>query len=329
MTWGTQVAEADAHAQLDCAIAHGINFFDTAEMYAIPRNETSVGATERIIGNWFARRGQRDKVILATKVVGQGRGLFYIRDGKARLDRANIVAAVDGSLQRLRTDYIDLYQLHWPDRNVPLFGGFGYTHANDESAIPLAETLSVLQDFLRAGKIREIGLSNETPWGLMQCLHLQQTENLPRVQSVQNIYNLLARVDELGMTEIYHRERVALLGYSPLAFGVLSGKYHDPARIPDANARLVQHKGVFPRFETAHSHAPIVKYLQLAKAHGLTLTQLALSFAYHRPFMASTIIGASSVAQLEENIAAWSVRLSPEILAAIETIHRAHPNPCP
>jgi aryl-alcohol dehydrogenase-like predicted oxidoreductase len=329
MTWGGQNSEADAHAQIDYALAHGINFFDTSEMYAVPRSDATVGATERIIGSWFSRHGGRDRVVLATKVVGPGRGLSYIRDGATRLDRVNITAALDGSLRRLGTDYIDLYQLHWPDRTVPLFGGFGYVHHPHEQTVPLVETLAALQDLIKAGKIREIGLSNETPWGLMTCLQLHATAGLPRVQAVQNICNLLGRVDELGMTEIYQREQISLLGYSPLAFGVLSGKYHDTSMRPPATARLVQFKAMFPRFQTPQSHAAVLRYLALAKQHGLSLVQLALGFAYHRPYMGSTIIGASSVPQLAENIAAWSVRLGPEVLAAIEEIHREYPNPCP
>lgn len=329
MTWGAQVSEVDAHAQMDYAVAQGVNFFDTAEMYAIPRSADRLGATERIIGNWFASRGLRERVVLASKVVGQGRGLDYIRAGKSRLDRANITTALDASLQRLRTDYIDLYQLHWPDRTVPLFGDFGFVHNRNEQATPLAETLEVLQDLIRVGKIRAVGLSNETPWGLMSCLHLHAAMGLPRVQTVQNVYSLLSRVDEVGMVEIYHREQVGLLAYSPLAFGVLTGKYHDPSMTVAPTARLVQYKAQFPRFRTERSHAAVLKYLALAKQHNLTLTQLALSFAYHRPFMASTIIGASDLEQLHENIAAYSIRLEPAILSAIEAIHRDHPNPCP
>lgn len=329
MTWGAQVDEADAFLQMDYALAHGINFVDTAEMYAIPKGAETVGATERIIGNWFASRGGRDRVVLASKVIAAGRDISYIRDGKARLDRANITAALDASLRRLRTDYIDLYQLHWPDRRVPYFGMLGYVHDPEERAVPLEETLGVLQDLIRAGKIREVGLSNETPWGVMTCQHLHKSAGLPRMQSVQNVYNLLSRLDDIGLVEIYHREQVGLLAYSPLAFGALSGKYHDAARRPEPNARLEQYKTLFPRFQTPQSQPALLRYLALATQHGLSLAQLALSFVYHRPFMTSTIIGASSQEQLAENIDAWSIRLSPEITDAIEGIHRDHPNPCP
>lgn len=333
MTWGAQNTEAEGHQQLDFALDHGINFIDTAEMYAVPRRAETQGSTERIIGSWLSSRRNRDKVVLATKIIGSGRNFPYIRDGQSKPDRANIAAAVDASLKRLQTDYIDLYQIHWPDRTVPSFGGFGYVHNGMEQPVPLQETLAGLQEQVKAGKIRAIGLSNETPWGLMTCLkaHEMASESapLPRVQTVQNFYSLLCRTDEIGLTEIYHREGVGLLGYSPLAFGVLSGKYHDPSLTPDPKARLVQFKEEFPRFQTPPSHAAVLKYLQLAKEHGLTLTQLALGFAYHRPFMTSTIIGATSLPQLAENIAAWEVQLSPDILQAIEGIHRDHPNPCP
>ncbi|MBM3602672.1 MAG: aldo/keto reductase [Alphaproteobacteria bacterium] len=332
MTWGCQNTEAEGHAQLDFALDHGINFIDTAEMYPVPRRAETQGATERIIGSWLSSRRNRDQVVLATKIIGGGgggRGFSWIRNGQSRPDRANIAAAVESSLKRLQTDYIDLYYIHWPDRTVPSFGGFGYVHYAEEVATPLQETLDGLQEQVKAGKIRAIGLSNETPWGVMTCLKAHETSQLPRVQAVQNLYNLLCRTDDIGLTEIYQREGVSAVAYSPLAFGVLSGKYHDPSLVPDPKARLVQFKNEFPRYQTPQSHAAVLKYLSLAKDHGLSLTQLALGFAYHRPFMTSTIIGATSLPQLTENIAAWQVRLSPEILTAIEAIHRDHPNPCP
>lgn len=328
MTWGEQNTPDEAFAQMDLAVERGINFFDTAEMYAVPPTEKSYGTTETIIGHWFrARPGMRQKIVLASKVCGQGDWLPHVRDGKPRLNRQHIEAAIDGSLKRLQTDYLDLYQMHWPDRNTNFFGKLGYRHvAKDEIQTPIAETLEVLADLVKAGKVRHVGVSNETPWGTMRYLAEADARGLPRIVSVQNPYNLLNRTYEIGMAEISHRENVGLLVYSPLAFGVLSGKYLGGAR-PE-NARITLFKR-FSRYTNPQAEIATAKYVALARAHGLDPVQMALQFVTTRPFVASNIIGATSVAQLETNIASTGVTLSEEVLKGIEAIHVEQPNPAP
>ena len=327
MTWGEQNTEAEAFEQLDYALSQGVNFIDTAELYAIPPRAETCGQTETIIGNWLKKSGQRNNIILASKVAGPGGDwLPHIRNGKTRLDRENIEAALNDSLQRLQTDHIDLYQLHWPDRKTNFFGQLGYTHEQDDQPIPIEETLQVLSDLVQAGKIRHIGLSNETPWGVMKFLQLAEQLDLPRVVSVQNPYGLLNRSFEVGLAEIAHREATGLLAYSPLGFGVLSGKYLDgPA---PAEARLM----LFPdynRYSNPQALAATAEYVALAREHDLDPAQMALAHTNSRPFLTSTIIGATTMAQLKSNIESVEVKLSNEVLEAIEAIHVRYPSPSP
>ena len=327
MTWGEQNSQDDGFAQMDVAVDRGITFFDTAEMYAVPPTATSYGSTETIIGNWFrARPGMRARIVLASKVCGQADWLPHIRDGRPRLNRKHIEEAINGSLARLQTDYLDLYQMHWPDRHTNYFGHLGYRHRADEEFTPIGETLAVLADLVKAGKIRHAGISNETPWGTMRYLAAAESGGLPRIASIQNPYNLLNRSFEVGLAEIAHRERVGLLAYSPLAFGVLSGKYLDGAWPEGARITLFKR---FSRYMNPQAMSATEKYVALARQHGLDPVQMALQYVTTRPFVTSNIIGATSIAQLETNIGSAAIRLSDEVLKGIEEIHVAQPNPAP
>ncbi len=331
MTFGEQNTEAEAHRQLDLALDHGVNFIDTAEMYPVPPRAETQGATETIIGNWLARRKNRQAVILATKVAGPGRDwLTHIRGGGNRLDRANIRAAVEGSLKRLQTDYIDYYQVHWPDRATNCFGRLGYPWAEAEAErtveILIEETLAALDELVREGKVRQVGVSNETPWGVMRYLALAEARGWPRIQGIQNPYSLLNRSFEVGLAEISHREAVGLLAYSPLGFGVLTGKYLDGAR-PEGS-RLARFPS-YTRYSHPRAQLATEAYVRLARAAGLSPAQMALAFVIGRPFVTSVIIGATSEAQLEENLAAADLTLSDEVLAGIEAIHRNWTDPAP
>lgn len=329
MTFGEQNTQAEGFAQLDYALERGLNFWDTAEMYPVPPKSETQGATERIIGNWFAERGGRDNVILATKIAGPSQGGSQIRNGQTRYTATEIASALDGNLQRLKTDYIDLYQLHWPQRPTNFFGKLGYDNAeanNDQEVTALEETLLALSDEVRKGRIRAIGLSNETPWGTLKFLHLAEKLGLEKVVSVQNPYNLLNRTYEIGMSEIAKYENVGLLAYSPLAFGYLTGKFSHGAR--PANARVTLFSR-FSRYSNPQSEWATEQYAQLAEKHGLSLTQLALAFIKQQFFVTSTIIGATNLAQLKENIDAFEINLSEDILQGIEAIHRQQPNPAP
>jgi aryl-alcohol dehydrogenase-like predicted oxidoreductase len=326
MTFGEQNSEADAFAQLDRAVEAGINFIDTAEMYPVPPRAETQGLTESYIGNWLADRGQRDRLILATKVAGPGDWIDYLRMPGRRLDRANIEAALDASLHRLRTDYIDLYHLHWPDRETNFFGQLGYQPPAEDVSVPLAETLGVLDDLVRTGKIRHVGLSNETPWGTMHALSLAEREELPRMVSIQNPYSLLNRTFEIGLAEIAIRERCGLLAYSPLAFGMLTGKYRNGARPEGARLTLYSR---FDRYSNPQAVAATDGYLDIALRHGLDPAQMALAFVTSRPFVTSNIIGATTLAQLETNLASADLRLSNEVLEEIEAVHQVQPNPSP
>ncbi|MCF1488990.1 NADP(H)-dependent aldo-keto reductase [Pseudomonas sp. AA27] len=326
MTWGEQNTQDDAFAQIKLAKAHGINFIDTAEMYPVPPRPETYAATERIIGNWFAANGDRDDWILASKVAGPGNGISHIRDGQLKHNRQHIVAALDESLKRLQTDRIDLYQLHWPERSTNFFGKLGYQHLPQDIFTPLEETLEVLDDQVRAGKIRHIGLSNETPWGTLKFLHLAETRGWPRAVSIQNPYNLLNRSFEVGLAEVAIREQCGLLAYSPLAFGMLSGKYQDGAR--PANARLTLYSR-FARYSNPQTVAASDRYVQLAREHGLDPAQMALAFVTRQPFVTSNIIGATSLEQLRSNIDSQALSLGDELLAAIEAVHQEQPNPAP
>lgn len=326
MTWGKQNTEDEGHEQMDYALDRGINFFDTAEMYAVPPSVETFGKTEAFIGTWFRSRGTRERVILATKVVGPGSSFSYVRDGNPRLDRKNIVPALEESLRRLQTDYVDLYQLHWPDRQANMFGQLGYQHDPDEEAIPLEETLAVLDDLVRAGKIRHVGLSNDTPWGMMRCLHLAETRGWPRMVSIQNPYSLLNRTFEVGLAECAIREQCGLLAYSPLAGGSLSGKYLGGAQPPGARMTLFER---FTRYNKPRGIEATARYVALARQHGLDPAQMALAFVTGQPFVTANIIGATTMDQLRANIASADLSLSEEVLAGIDAIQTDIPNPCP
>ena len=331
MTFGEQNTEADGHQQLDYAFEQGVNLIDTAEMYPVPPRAETYGSTERIIGTWLKKHGQRDKLILATKVAGPGAvlGLSHVRGGDNRLDRANIMAAVETSLQRLQTDYIDIYQMHWPSRPTNFFGRLGYQHAQGlqgAQAVAIEESLGAMGELVRAGKIRYIGLSNETPWGVHRFLQLAETQGLPRIVSIQNPYNLLNRTYEIGLAEMSIREDVSLLAYSPMAFGLLSGKFLNGARPPEA--RMVRWSR-FSRYSNEYADHATVAYAGIAKKHGLNLAQMALAFVRQQRFMSSVLIGATTMEQLKTNLASKEVQLSQEVMQDIEAVHRSHPNPCP
>ena len=325
MTWGKQNDQADAFAQIDMAQAAGINFIDTAEMYPVPPESSTYGETERILGEYFKARRNRDQWILASKVAAPGNGLTHIRDGETALTRRNICRAIDDSLQRLQTDYIDLYQLHWPDRPTNFFGKLGYEH-QDIDFTDIAETLETLHTLVQAGKVRHIGLSNETPWGLYQFLSLAKENGWPRVASIQNPYNLLNRTFEVGLAEMAIREQCGLLAYSPLAFGRLTGKYNQST--PPESARLNLFSR-FQRYNNPQALSACEKYLAIAKQFDLNPTQMALAFVTSRPFVTSNIIGATSIKQLAENIDSPSFSLTAEVLEAIESAHQQQPNPAP
>jgi aryl-alcohol dehydrogenase-like predicted oxidoreductase len=331
MTWGQQNTEADGHAQLDLAFARGVNFIDTAEIYSIPPYAETQGSTERIIGTWLKSRGNRDKIVLATKVCGRSSGIDYIRPNREPplLDRNNIHYAIEQSLKRLQTDYVDLYQLHWPDRRVPLFGAGGTVFRNEESPapeIPIEETLEALHDLVRAGKVRHIGLSNETCWGVSRFLRASETGHGPRIVSIQNAYNLLNRTFEIGLAEFAMREQVGLLAYSPLAQGYLTGKYQNGARPPGARTTLFERA---QRYEKPGVTQAIDKYLTLSKELGVDPAQLAIAFVTSRAFVTSNIIGATTLRQLETDLDSVNVTITPEIEQRINEIHQLHSNPAP
>lgn len=327
MTFGEQNSEAEGHEQLDYALAQGVNFIDTAELYAIPPKKETYGRTEEIIGSWLKRRGQRDDLVIASKIAGPGPGwIDHIRDGHSAFNRHHIETALNASLQRLQTDYIDLYQLHWPERSTNYFGRLGYEQSEPNDFTPIEETLSVLKEQIEAGKIRTIGLSNETAWGSMKFLQIAEQLNLPRVVSVQNPYSLLNRSFEVGLAEVAHREALGLLAYSPLGFGVLSGKYVEGSSGPRDRINLWPD---YNRYTNPQAIAATREYVALARQHGLSPAQLALAYVNSRPFLTSNIIGATTMAQLKENIASAAIILSEEVLEAIEAIHTRFPYPSP
>ncbi len=326
MTWGQQNTEAEAHEQMDHALACGINFFDTAELYPVPPMAETQGRTEEYIGSWLHQRGQRDRLILASKVCGAADWTPHIRGGQARLDAANIEAALDASLKRLRTDYLDLYQTHWPDRQTNYFGSLGYQPGDDGDAAPVEETVAALARLVEKGKVRHIGVSNETPWGVMQYLQAAERQGGPRIVSIQNPYNLLNRSFEIGLAEFSHREAVGLLAYSPLGFGVLSGKYLHGQQPKAARLTLFER---FSRYTNPQGIAATEAYVTLARQHGLDPAQMALAYVTSRPFVTSNIIGATSMEQLRSNIASHELTLSAGVLAGIEAIHERYPIPCP
>ena len=325
MTWGQQNTEQEAFEQLDYAVEQGINFIDAAEMYPVPPRAETQGLTETYLGNWLSQRGNRDQLVIASKVAGPGNGLNYLRGGP-RLTGQHIRQAVEDSLKRLQTDYLDLYQVHWPDRNTNFFGKLGYEHREDEDMTPVEETLEALAKLVRDGLVRHVGLSNETAWGTMRYLHLAEKHGWPRVVSIQNPYNLLNRSFEVGLSEIAHREKVGLLAYSPLAFGVLSGKYLGGQKPEKARLSLFSR---FSRYNSVHADEATLAYCRLAHAHGLTPAQMALAYVTSRDFVTSNIIGATTMAQLKENIGSADVVLDQAVLSEIEAIHARFTYPCP
>ena len=325
MTWGTQNSEKEAFEQMDYSIDQGVNFFDTAELYSVPPTAESYGKTEVMIGNWFEKRKNRNKVILASKIAGPG--LDWIRDGKKSYNEKHLAEAIDGSLKRLKTDYIDLYQLHWPERSTNTFGRREYTiNKNEGDWNDFENILQALQKFIKSGKIRHIGLSNETPYGLSKYLELSKHKNLPRMVSVQNPYSLVNRTYEIGMSEISIREKCGLLVYYPLASGALSGKYRD-GQMPK-NARITLFKG-WERMINPLAMKAYDEYFKLAKEANITMVQLAQAFVNSRPFVTSNIIGATTMDQLKENIGSINIELTEEILEKINIIHNNNPNPAP
>jgi aryl-alcohol dehydrogenase-like predicted oxidoreductase len=326
MTFGEQNTEADAHSQLDYALERGINFIDTAEMYPVmPRAQTQ-GSTERFIGSWLKHSGRRANVVLATKVAGPNAAMHWVRGGKNNLNEVNIRAAVEASLKRLQTDHIDLYQIHWPSRNVPVFGATAFDPRKERACVPIEDTLAVLGRLIEEGKIGHIGVSNESAWGVSEYVKQAELKGLPRVATIQNLYNLTARGFETSLlTETCYRENVGLLAYSPLAFGQLSAKYLDD---PKAHGRLTIFPPTWsPRYLRPSVLAAVAEYAALARANGMTPAQMALAWCYSRWFVASTIIGATTLDQLKENIDAFEVKLSPEVVDAIDAIHGRITNP--
>ncbi|MDU5779839.1 MAG: NADP(H)-dependent aldo-keto reductase [Pantoea sp.] len=326
MTFGEQNSEADAHEQLDFALASGINFIDTAEMYPVPPRPETQGLTEQYIGSWLKTRGSRDKVILASKVAGPSRGAdASIRPNQA-LDRKNIRDALDASLKRLNTDYLDLYQLHWPQRQTNYFGKLGYQYSETTVPVTLLETLEALTEQVRAGKIRYIGVSNETAWGVMRYLQLAEKHELPRIVTIQNPYSLLNRSFEVGLAEISQHEGVELLAYSSLAFGTLSGKYLNGAKPAGARNTLFSR---FTRYSGEQSQLAIAEYVALAQKHRLDPSQMALAYVRQQPFVASTLLGATTMEQLKINIDSFNLTLDADVLEGIEAIHRRYTYPAP
>ena len=327
MTWGQQNTERQAHTQLDYATGAGVNFIDTAEMYPVPPNAKTQGLTEEYIGSWFKKGKKRQDLIIASKVSAQADWLPYLRNGNARLDKKNIELALNDSLRRLQCDYIDLYQLHWPERDSNYFGQLNYYHAPEKDGVPIAETLGVLADLKQSGKIRHIGVCNETAWGVSEYLNLARSGSGPRIVSVQNPYNLLNRSFEIGLAEIAHREKTGLLAYSPLGFGTLSGKYLEN-KTPE-NARLMVFGERYKRYSTSQGVEACTEYVNLARENGLEPAQMALAYVNSRPFLTSTIIGATTLQQLQNNIASVDIDLSKDMLRSLENIHVLYPYPCP
>ena len=325
MTFGEQNTEAEGHAQMDFALEKGINFFDTAEMYSVPGRKETYGSTEKIIGTWFKKTGNRDKVILASKIAGPNPGLSYIRENMD-FSPESIALSIDKSLTRLQTDYIDLYQLHWPERKTNFFGQRGYKVQDDAWEDNIHTVLETLEEFIKEGKIRNIGVSNETPWGIMRFLEESKMNNLPRIKTIQNPYSLLNRLFENGSAEIAMRENVGLLSYSPLAFGVLSGKFLSGESHPKARLSLFPQ---FSRYNSAQCTQATRLYQEIANQNGLSLTQMALAFVNQQPFVTSNIVGATNLTQLQENIDSINVVLSETILKEINNVQSAIPDPAP
>jgi aryl-alcohol dehydrogenase (NADP+) len=325
MTYGQQNTIEQAHQQLDYAVAQGVNFIDAAEMYPVPPRAETQGRTEAYIGEWLKAK-QRDKLIIATKIAGPGRAVKWLRDGTQAIDRNNVKQAVDDSLKRLQTDYIDLYQIHWPDRYVPIFGQTLYEPNKERQTVPIAEQLTVFADLIQAGKIRYVGVSNETPWGISEFSHVAKQLGLPKIVSIQNAYNLLNRVFDSALAEASYRENIGLLAYSPLGFGLLSGKYlHGKPE----KARVTLFEGFGQRYLKPNVNEAVAAYVEIAQQHQLTPAQLALAFVQSRWFVTSTIIGATTIEQLKENVDSLNVVLNKQILAEIDAVHARYPSPAP
>lgn len=329
MTWGQQNNLQQACEQMDYALARGVNLFDVAEMYPVPPRPETAGETERCVGTWLRQSGKRSDVIIATKVTGRAdqkkSALSHIREG-ARLSRDHIRRAIEGSLERMQTDYIDLYQVHWPERATNFFGARGYSHNPDGDGIAIEETLRALAELVDEGLIKHIGISNETPWGTMEYLRLAADHGLPTVACIQNVYNLLNRQFETGLAEMSIRENVGLLAYSPMAFGVLSGKYLNNQKPSGARLTLFDR---FTRYDSPQTLAATEAYADIANRQGLSLAQMSLAFVCQQPFVASCLIGATTMEQLKENIDAAEVVLSEEVMAEIEDVHNCYPDPAP
>jgi aryl-alcohol dehydrogenase-like predicted oxidoreductase len=325
MTFGQQNTVEEAHQQLDYAVSKGVNFIDAAEMYPVPPRAQTQGRTEAYIGEWLKTQ-QRDQVIIATKIAGPGRSMKWIRGGANAIDRDNIQQAVDDSLKRLQTDYIDLYQIHWPDRYVPLFGQSVYNPKQERTTVPIAEQLAVFADLIQEGKIRYVGLSNETPWGVSEFSHAAKQLGLPKVVSIQNAYNLINRVFDWALAEACYRENIGLLAYSPLGFGLLSGKYLHSK--PD-KARITLFQGFGQRYLKPNVNEAVAAYVEIAQRHQLNPAHLALAFVRSRWFVTSTIIGATTLEQLKENLDSLNVFLNEEILTEIDAVQARYPNPAP
>ena len=326
MTWGEQNSKADGFEQMDYAIDNGVNFWDTAEIYAIPMREETYGETENIIGEWFKKTKKRDKVILATKVSGPT-SKEYIRGGGCSYDEKSMSEALEKSLKRMQTDYIDLYQLHWPERNTNFFGKQGYEHdSNEKNWIAFEEILENLKKFVDAGKIRYVGLSNETAWGLAKCLELSKLKNLPKMMAVQNPYNLLNRTYEVGLAEISVREQSGLLAYSPLAFGYLTGKYRNNNMPKGSRIDLFKD---FTRYNNENSIKAIEEYYKISRKFNLDFAQMSIKFCEIQPFVTSVIIGATTMQQLKTNVESVNVKLNNEIINEINEVQKIYPNPCP
>jgi aryl-alcohol dehydrogenase-like predicted oxidoreductase len=325
MTWGEQNTQEEGFEQMDFALEKGVNFWDTAELYAIPPKESTYGKTEEVIGNWFEKTKKRDKVILATKVAGPG--LSWIRGGGNQYDKKNLNEAVNESLKRLKTDYIDLYQLHWPERKSNFFGRLGYQHKDEDDWNKFEDILNSLDKIIQSGKIRYIGLSNETAWGLSKFLEVSRLKELPRMMSVQNPYSLLNRTYEVGLAEVSVREKSGLLAYSPLAFGYLTGKYRNGELPKESRMKLFGDK--FQRYKTKNGQLAIEKYYEIANKNGLDFAQMSLKFCEVQPFVTSVIIGATTMEQLKTDIESVNVKLSDEVIKEINEVQKIYPNPCP
>lgn len=326
MTYGQQNTISEAHQQLDYAISQGVNFIDAAEMYPVPPRPETYGLTETYIGEWLKNQ-QRDQIIVATKIIGNGRGFQWIRNGENAVNRKNIIKAVDDSLTRLKTDYIDLFQIHWPDRYVPRFGQIFFDSSQAQATVPIAEQLSVFAEVIQAGKIRYLGLSNETPWGISEFSHTAKQLNLPKVISIQNAYNLLNRVFDSALAESVYHEKIGLLAYSPLGFGFLSGKYLNDT--PPEKSRIALFPNFGQRYFKTNVKQAIAAYVEIAQRHQIKPAQLALAFVRSRWFVASTIIGATTIKQLQENLESVNVVLNQDILAEIDQVYHTYPNPAP